>query len=118
MPLAATARGAIREAARLDGTWVLVTNDDTLWPADAADACKSLLVIALLAAPRHRQTQLCLLERMSRLLMKTDPPHWLRAARTAEGVRNAIREAAEEVGEVTEERPRTVGIEKEPTTGA
>ena len=72
MPLAATARGAIREAARLDGTWVLVTNDDTLWPADAADACKSLLVIALLAAPRHRQTQLCLLERMSRCQTKED----------------------------------------------
>jgi len=38
-------RGAIREAARLDGKWVLVTNDDTLLPADAADAYKSLLVI-------------------------------------------------------------------------
>jgi hypothetical protein len=38
-------RGAIAEAARLDGKWVLVTNDDSLLPADAADAYKSLLVI-------------------------------------------------------------------------
>jgi transposase len=38
-------RKAVREAAKLDGKWVLVTNDDTLEPADAAQAYKGLLVI-------------------------------------------------------------------------
>lgn len=38
-------RAAVREAARLDGKWVLLTNDDTLSVQDAAEAYKSLLVI-------------------------------------------------------------------------
>lgn len=38
-------RTAAREAARYDGKWVLITNDDSLAAADAADAYKSLLVI-------------------------------------------------------------------------
>ncbi|MDI6773627.1 MAG: IS1634 family transposase [bacterium] len=41
----AIGRSAIREASRYDGKWVLITNDDTLLPGDAADAYKSLLVI-------------------------------------------------------------------------
>ncbi len=36
---------AVREAARYDGKWVLITNDDSLAVRDAADAYKSLLVI-------------------------------------------------------------------------
>ena len=36
---------AIRQAPRLDGKWVLITNDDTLSVEDAASAYKSLLVI-------------------------------------------------------------------------
>jgi hypothetical protein len=36
---------AIRQAPRLDGKWVLITNDDTLSIEDAAVAYKSLLVI-------------------------------------------------------------------------
>ena len=36
---------AIRQASRLDGKWVLITNDDTLSVEDAAVAYKSLLVI-------------------------------------------------------------------------
>jgi transposase len=36
---------AIRQAPRLDGKWVLITNDDTLSLEDAAVAYKSLLVI-------------------------------------------------------------------------
>jgi transposase len=36
---------AIRQAPRLDGKWVLITNDDTLSVEDAAVAYKSLLVI-------------------------------------------------------------------------
>lgn len=38
-------RKAVREAAKLDGKWVLLTNDDTLSPSDAAEAYKGLLVI-------------------------------------------------------------------------
>jgi len=38
-------RAAAREAARLDGKWVLLTNDDTLTVEDAATAYKSLLII-------------------------------------------------------------------------
>jgi hypothetical protein len=38
-------RTAVREAARYDGKWVLITNDDSLAAEDAADAYKSLLVI-------------------------------------------------------------------------
>ena len=38
-------RGAIRQAARTDGKWVIQTNDDTLTPEDAACAYKSLAVI-------------------------------------------------------------------------
>jgi len=38
-------RKAARSAARLDGKWVLVTNDDSLSAADAAQAYKGLLVI-------------------------------------------------------------------------
>ena len=38
-------RKAVREAARYDGKWVLVTNDDSLGPADAAEAYKGLLII-------------------------------------------------------------------------
>src|SRR5690606_35071028 len=38
-------RKKVREAARHDGKWVLITNDDTLSPTDAADAYKALLVI-------------------------------------------------------------------------
>ena len=38
-------RKAARAAARLDGKWVLVTNDDDLSPADAAQAYKGLMVI-------------------------------------------------------------------------
>lgn len=38
-------RTAARQAARYDGKWVLITNDDSLAAADAADAYKSLLVI-------------------------------------------------------------------------
>jgi len=36
---------AVRDAAKLDGKWVLLTNDDTLSPSDAAEAYKGLLVI-------------------------------------------------------------------------
>jgi hypothetical protein len=36
---------ALRQAPRLDGKWVLITNDDTLSVEDAACAYKSLLVI-------------------------------------------------------------------------
>jgi transposase len=36
---------AVRQAPRLDGKWVLITNDDTLSVEDAAVAYKSLLVI-------------------------------------------------------------------------
>ena len=36
---------AVRQAPRLDGKWVLITNDDTLSIEDAAVAYKSLLVI-------------------------------------------------------------------------
>ncbi len=35
----------MRAAAKLDGKWVLLTNDDTLSPTDAAEAYKGLLVI-------------------------------------------------------------------------
>jgi len=38
-------RQAAREAARTDGKWVLVTNDDTITLEDAASGYKSLLVI-------------------------------------------------------------------------
>ena len=38
-------RAAARSAARLDGKWVLITNDDTLSVEDAAQAYKGLLVI-------------------------------------------------------------------------
>ncbi len=38
-------RGAIREAARYDGKWVLETNDDTISLEDAALGYKSLLII-------------------------------------------------------------------------
>ena len=38
-------RDAVREAARLDGKWVLITNDDTLSPEDVADAYLGSLVI-------------------------------------------------------------------------
>jgi transposase len=38
-------RKAAREAAKLDGKWVLITNDDTLDAADAAQAYKGLLII-------------------------------------------------------------------------
>lgn len=38
-------RSAVREAARLDGKWVLQTNDDTLTLEDAAAGYKGLLVI-------------------------------------------------------------------------
>ncbi len=38
-------KAAVRAAAKLDGKWVLLTNDDTLCAADAADAYKGLLVI-------------------------------------------------------------------------
>lgn len=38
-------RGAAKSAARLDGKWVLITNDDTLSVEDAATAYKGLLVI-------------------------------------------------------------------------
>jgi transposase len=38
-------RGAAAEAAKLDGKWVLLTNDDSLAVEDVADAYKSLLVI-------------------------------------------------------------------------
>lgn len=38
-------RDAIREAERLDGKWVLITNDDTLSPEDVADAYLSSQVI-------------------------------------------------------------------------
>jgi hypothetical protein len=36
---------AAKDASRYDGRWVLVTNDDSIEPQDAADAYKSLLVI-------------------------------------------------------------------------
>lgn len=38
-------RGAIREAAKYDGKWVLETNDDTLSLEDAAEGYKGLMVI-------------------------------------------------------------------------
>jgi len=38
-------RGAVREAAKLDGKWVLQTNDDTITVEDAAAGYKGLLVI-------------------------------------------------------------------------
>ena len=38
-------RAAIRDAARLDGKWVLITNDDTLSPEDVADAYLGSLII-------------------------------------------------------------------------
>ena len=38
-------RGAIREAAKYDGKWVLETNDDTISLEDAASGYKSLMVI-------------------------------------------------------------------------
>lgn len=38
-------RQAAREAARTDGKWVLITNDDTITLEDAASGYKSLLVI-------------------------------------------------------------------------
>jgi transposase len=38
-------RGAVREAAKLDGKWVLQTNDDTITLEDAAAGYKGLLVI-------------------------------------------------------------------------
>lgn len=38
-------KGAIQQAARTDGKWVIQTNDDTLTPEDAACAYKSLSVI-------------------------------------------------------------------------
>jgi hypothetical protein len=38
-------RGAIREAAKFDGKWVLQTNDDTITMEDAAAGYKGLLVI-------------------------------------------------------------------------
>lgn len=38
-------RKKVREAKRHDGKWVLITNDDTLSPTDAAEAYKALLVI-------------------------------------------------------------------------
>jgi transposase len=38
-------RGAVREVAKLDGKWVLQTNDDTLTLQDAAAGYKGLLVI-------------------------------------------------------------------------
>lgn len=38
-------RKKVREAKRHDGKWVLITNDDTLSPEDAAQAYKALLVI-------------------------------------------------------------------------
>jgi transposase len=38
-------RSAVQEAARMDGKWILVTNDDSLAPGDAAQAYKGLLVI-------------------------------------------------------------------------
>jgi transposase len=38
-------RAAVREATRLDGKWVLVTNDDTLSPEAIAASYKALLVI-------------------------------------------------------------------------
>ncbi len=38
-------RGAIREAAKYDGKWVLETNDDTLTLEDAAEGYKGLMVI-------------------------------------------------------------------------
>jgi transposase len=38
-------RGAIREAAKYDGKWVLETNDDTLGLEDAAEGYKGLMVI-------------------------------------------------------------------------
>jgi transposase len=36
---------AVKAASRADGKWVLITNDDTITPKDAADAYKGLLVI-------------------------------------------------------------------------
>ncbi len=38
-------RGKVRQAARRDGKWILITNDDTLSPEDAAQAYKSQLII-------------------------------------------------------------------------
>jgi hypothetical protein len=38
-------RQAVQEAARYDGKWVLITNDDTITLEDAASGYKSLLVI-------------------------------------------------------------------------
>ncbi len=38
-------RGAVREAKKLDGKWVLMTNDDTISIDDAAQGYKGLLVI-------------------------------------------------------------------------
>jgi transposase len=38
-------REAIRKAGRLDGKWVLITNDDTITVEDAASSYKNLLVI-------------------------------------------------------------------------
>jgi len=38
-------KAAIREAEKYDGTWVLLTNDDTISIEDAASGYKSLMVI-------------------------------------------------------------------------
>jgi len=38
-------RSKVREAARRDGKWILITNDDTLSPEDAAQAYKCQLII-------------------------------------------------------------------------
>jgi transposase len=38
-------REAVRDAARLDGKWVLITNDDSLSPEDVADAYLGSLII-------------------------------------------------------------------------
>jgi len=38
-------KAAVRAASKLDGRWVLLTNDDTLSAADAAQAYKGLLII-------------------------------------------------------------------------
>ena len=69
-------------------------------PIDYRSAGRPMVdtVIVVLAPPQQRQTQLWLLERMSRMVLRGELLSRLRMARTGEAVRNAIRETEKDMG--------------------